>query len=502
LREPDFDVAIVGYGPTGAVLAGLLGLCGLRVVVLEREPAILDLPRAVHFDGEVMRVFQTLGVADEIESVSRVNAGMRFVDPGGRLILDWPRPQTVGPHGWYPSYRFHQPEMEAILRDQVQAVSDADVRLGWEVTGVRHDSDSVSLACRDADVAQSTVTARYAVGCDGGRSFTRGVVGPETEDLGFRERWLVVDALLHRDMPELGDFTIQHCHPTHAATYVRGPDNRRRWEIFIGDLPDDEAQAPEHIWRRLARWITPDDAVLERAAVYTFHSVIAKRWRNHRLLLAGDAAHQTPPFMGQGLCAGVRDAANLAWKLAACIHHGHDEALLESYQSERHPHVREYIDGAIRLGRLINASDPEAALKGAFAQPDGTYRMGSIAPRLGPGAWDEHSAGAGHLSPQPRMNGTPLDDMLGYSPVLLVEDTLLDGTVDINGELMRKGIPGFGAGNGGEIPEMLAGLGAGAVIVRPDRYVFGVAHTAGELVSLIRRAPLSPLSYSVRDVPT
>ena len=255
-----YDVAIVGCGPTGAALANLLGMCGLRVVVLERDRDSQTLPRAVHFDGEVMRIFQTIGVADRVAAVSRINAGMRFVDPGGKLLLNWPRPQQVGPQGWHPSYRFHQPDLEAIVRDRLRNIPNVDVLLG---------ADAMS----------------------------------------------------------------------------------------IGDLPDAQALAPGHIWHRLARWLTPSDAEVERAAVYTFHSVISSSWRRGRLLIAGDAAHQSPPFMGQGMCAGIRDAANLAWKLAHCIRHGHDDAILDSYQSERHPHVRAFIKGAIDLGRLVNASD-------------------------------------------------------------------------------------------------------------------------------------------------
>ena len=158
--------------------------------------------------------------------------------------------------------------------------------------------------------------------------------------------------LLHGDRPDLGDFTIQYCHPQTPATYVRGPGLRRRWEIFIADLPDAQALAPANLWRRLARWLTPAEAEVERAAVYTFYSVISASWRRARLLIAGDAAHQTPPFMGQGMCAGIRDAANLAWKLAHCICRGHDDAMLDSYQSERHPQVRAFIEGAVDLGRL------------------------------------------------------------------------------------------------------------------------------------------------------
>lgn len=486
-----YDVAIVGLGPTGAVLAGLAGLCGLRVAVLEREREILRLPRAVHFDGEVMRVLQTLGVADRVAAVSRINPGMRFVDPGGRLLLDWSRPQQAGPQGWYPSYRFHQPDLEAILRDRLARMPNVDLALGAEVTAVAEDAELVTIACRDGD-RHHPLAARYIVGCDGARSLVREYVTDRAEDLGFHERWLVVDLLLRRERPDLGDYTIQYCHPRTPMTYVRGPGLRRRWEIFIADLPDAQALAPEYIWQRLKRWLTPAEAAVERAAVYTFHSVIASCWRRGRLLIAGDAAHQTPPFMGQGMCAGIRDAANLAWKLACCVRHCHDDALLDSYQSERHPHVRAFIEGAVDLGRLVNATDSEAALKSAFRQPDGSYRMLTISPRLGTGLWQDGSPAAGHVSRQLHHRpGGLSDDAVGYGPALVADSDLL--TRWEGGHLAaKKGIHVWEPAELTGAAEYLAELEARAVAVRPDRYVHGTAHDAASLNALVAGLPPNP----------
>ena len=483
-RRRPYDVAIVGLGPTGAVLAGLAGLCGLRVAVLEREREILRLPRAVHFDGEVMRIFQTLGVADRVAAVARINPGMRFVDSDGKLLLDWSRPQQAGPQGWYPSYRFHQPDLEAILRDRLSGVPNVDVVLGADVTAIAQDTERASITCREGD-RQHTLAARYVVGCDGARSLVREHITSQAEDLGFHERWLVVDLLLHRERPDLGDFTIQYCHPETPMTYVRGPGPRRRWEIFIADLPDARALAPANIWRRLARWLTPAEAAVERAAVYTFHSLISSSWRLGRLLLAGDAAHQTPPFMGQGMCAGIRDAANLAWKLAHCVRHGHDDVMLDSYQGERHPHVRAFIEGAVDLGRLVNASDSEAALRSAFRQPDGSYRMMTISPRLGSGLWQAGSPAAGHISRQLRRRpGGLSDDLVGYGPSLLADPALL-ARWDGRPLAVKKGIHVWAHCELEGAAEYLSELEARAVAVRPDRYVHATAHDAASLNTLV-----------------
>ena len=482
------DVVIVGLGPTGAVLAGLLGLCGVNVVVLERERAILDLPRAVHFDGEVMRTFQAIGVADRVAAVSRINAGMRFVDPGGRLLLDWPRPQQVGPQGWYPSYRFHQPDLEAILRDRLRTMPNVGVLLGADAISIDQNAKCATVTYRKGD-RQQALAGSYVVGCDGARSLVRERITNQAEDLGFHERWLVVDLLLNAERPDLGDFTIQYCHPRTPATYVRGPGRRRRWEIAIGDLPDAEAVAPKHIRQRLSRWLTPAEAAVERAAVYTFHSVISSSWRHGRLLIAGDAAHQSPPFMGQGMCAGIRDAANLAWKLALCIGNGHDDAMLDTYQSERHPHVRAFIEGAVDLGRLVNASDSEAALKSAFRQPDGSYKMNTVSPRLGPGLWQAGSPAAGYISRQLRLRPAGLaDDRAGYGPALIADGSLFARWAGRAGA-EQKGMHVWNTGDLDGAAEYLAELGTRAVAVRPDRYVHGTANGAAALDALVAGLP-------------
>ena len=485
LSAPDFDVAVIGLGPTGAVLANLLAECGLSVVVFERDRALHDQPRAVHFDDEIMRIFQTIGVAEEVEAVSRINAGMRFVDPEGKLILDWPRPQEVGPQGWYPSYRFHQPDLDRILRARLAEWRNVQVHLGREAVMFRHTADGIAVS----DLDRESITARYVVGCDGGRSTIRGQIGGQTEDLGFHERWLVADLIMAAERPDLGDFTIQHCHPERAITQVRGPGLRRRWEIALRGESDEQALEPGYLWDRLARWISPGEAEIERAAVYTFHSVIAGRWRNNRILLAGDAAHQTPPFMGQGMCAGIRDAANLAWKLAHCVRHGHDDAVLESYQSERHPHVRAFIQGAVNLGRLINATDAENALKDAFRQPDGSYRMASAKPRLGPGLWQDVSTAAGWLSPQARFRSDKLsDEVTGYRPALIARSGVL--TEDVLALTSSRCIQIITPRESPECEGWLADWAAKAVLTRPDRYIYGLAQDGDELVSLLKAHPL------------
>jgi 3-(3-hydroxy-phenyl)propionate hydroxylase len=361
------DIAIVGYGPAGATLANLLGQSGISTLVLEREETAYHLPRAVHLDDEVMRVFDTIGLAAAIEPTVHVSPGMRFMDAAGRGLLEWPRPKERTPQGWHASYRFHQPELECILRRGLQRFPSVSVRTRIEALAVDQDTDGVTVRCENLRTGQlERIRARYVVGCDGARSFIRRKIGETPDDMGFNEHWLVVDVLLNRPKPELGDFSIQYCNPARSATYVRGTGNRRRWEIALhGDEDYADMVCPERVWALLAPWVLPDEATLERAACYRFQSIVARPWRLGRLLLAGDAAHQTPPFLGQGMCAGIRDVANLAWKMARVLRGKYDDSLLDSYETERAPHVREYIALAVRLGGLINTKAMQATL------PDG-----------------------------------------------------------------------------------------------------------------------------------
>jgi len=476
-----FDVAIVGYGPVGATLANLLAAQGVRVVVLERDGAPYSLPRAVHFDDEVMRVFQAIGLAEAVAATTHVSPGMRFVNGEGRLLIDWPRPMQVGPQGWHASYRFHQPALEQVLRRGLERHANATVRLLTEVESIDQDAAGVRL-----QTAAGPIGASWAVGCDGARSLTRRAIGGGLEDLGSHERWLVIDLVLKRPMPQLGDWSIQFCDPAGPATYVRGVGDRRRWEIML--RPEDNAAAataPGQVWRRLARWITPADADLERAAVYTFHAVIAERWRNGRLLLAGDAAHQTPPFLGQGMCAGIRDASNLAWKLARVVAGRSDASILDSYQSERVPHVRDYIELAVRLGGIIQTADFAAAAErdaGMLANPT---RMASIKPRLGPGLHGDAPEPAGRMAPQPVLaDGRRLDDAAGLRYVLLcTPDFAQRISADLRAKLQRRDVALL-ADAGGETKAWLASIGAAAALLRPDRYILRTFGTPAALAAL------------------
>lgn len=503
MAEPDFDVAVVGFGPVGALLANLLGRQGLRVLVLERDADVHPLPRAVHFDGEVMRVFQAAGLAEAVGSVARATSkGMHFVNAAGETLMVRRGAVGPGPHGWANDWYFHQPELDAVLREGVARFANVEVRLRHEATAVRDAGDRASVAVRAAGTgASSEWTARYVVGCDGARSLVRDTIGASMIDLGLHQPWLVVDVVARPGSERarrLPDYTVQHCDPRRPMTrvHVKGP--RHRWEIML--MPgDDEAGIvrPERIWPMLAHAVGPDDVRIERAAVYTFHALLAAPWRRGRLMLAGDSAHQTPPFLGQGMCAGIRDAANLAWKLGMVVAGTAGESLLDTCEAERGPHVREFIELAVRLGAVIQTTDPDAAgARDAELRASGPRAFDFPQPRLGRGAWVGEAPACGAVFPQPRLaDGRRLDEAVGDRFAVL--SVLPPAVLGAFGARSRG--PGGGGRDGldlalvgapgPEVEEWLAEREAVAVIVRPDRYVFGVARDEVELRRALDELP-------------
>jgi 3-(3-hydroxy-phenyl)propionate hydroxylase len=491
----NFDVVIVGRGPVGSTLANLLGLCGIRTLVLEREAKAYHLPRAVHFDDECMRVFQTIGLAETILPHLTLSPGMRFVDAEGRLLLDWPRTREPTAMGWNLSYRFHQPDLEDILNNGLERWPHVELRNRCDVFALEQDRNGARVRYEDLGTGRLVeVPCAYVVGCDGARSLVRRFIGSALEDLGFHERWLVLDLLLKRERPDLGDFSVQHCNPQRPATYIRGTGHRRRWEIAVH--PDEDAveiAQPARVWELLSPWLEPEEAVIERAAVYTFHSAVARQWRSGRLLLAGDSAHQTPPFLGQGMCAGIRDAANLAWKLAYAVAGKATPDLLDTYQSERAPHVREFIELAIRLGGLINTKAVEAALASGTSHGDGQLKLDVQKPLLGPGLAGGDTGPTGRLAPQFRVEGNiRSDDRVGYRFALLCSAQLGAAlTEQQRTTLEAQGVTVLCGEEVSGLDAWLGEHGLSAALVRPDRYILGAARKADDLAAL-----LSTLSFA------
>ena len=488
------DVAIIGYGPAGATLANLLGQLNLSVTVIEREADIYPLPRAIHFDGEVMRVFETAGLRPEIDTIARPGLkGMHFNNAAGETLLIRAGTSLQGPHGCANNHYFHQPELEALLRAGLGRYPHVQVLTRHEVTAIEDGPDHATLHVTALDTQQAqTLRARYVVGCDGARSLMRKVLGTTMLDLGLHQPWLVFDVRLKTEVPSLPDHTVQHCDPARPMTYCNVTGNRRRWEIMLmpGDDPEQLVQ-PDTLWTLVRPWVTPDQADIERAVIYTFHSVIAQGWRTGRLLLAGDAAHQTPPFLGQGMCAAIRDVANLAWKLEAVLRGRDDATLLDTYERERSPHVHAFIDLAVQLGDIIQTTDPQAARERDAKFKAGQPEMFQFpAPRLGPGVWVGDAAPVGRVFPQPMLSdGQRLDRRVGSHFAVVGDATLLSGVSHETRTRWQSHHVVEVVDEGDELRAWLNEHGVRAVVLRPDRYVMGVANTPADLDEVTRLLP-------------
>jgi 3-(3-hydroxy-phenyl)propionate hydroxylase len=357
-----YDVAIVGFGPVGAILANLLGRDGLSLVVVDQMTEIFDKPRAINIDHEVMRVLQSVGLAAAVERIVTPHLGTDFRGLNDRLIKVFEPLEPPFPLHWTPNVMFIQPEFEPILREGARRFADVDIRLGCKAARAEQVADYVELDIEGPqDAPRQTLRARYLVACDGAASPIRKQLRIGQDSLDFDEWWTVVDAWLRRPTP-LPRRTTQFCLPSAPTTYVVGPRNLRRWEFK--QLPDEcptDYEDAAAVRRRLAPFVDPGAIDLWRVATYRFHALVAQQWRHGRIFLGGDAAHQMPPFMAQGLCCGVRDACNLGWKLSGVVRGAYPERLLDTYEAERKPHIRELTAIAKHLGEIIGELDPAAA---------------------------------------------------------------------------------------------------------------------------------------------
>ncbi len=472
-----YDVVIVGLGPTGGTLANLLALNGFSILILEREKSLYSLPRAVHFDDEIMRVFQTIGITKKFLKNTIVNKGTKFVNTKGKILLDWPRPRTVTENGWYPSYRFHQPDLERNLRDRLSKFNKVLIKQNSEVCEIISKKDGVNLTFKDiTNQKLHNISSKYVVGCDGARSTTRTQIGTELNNLGFTQKWVVVDLILKKKKDGLPDRTIQYSNPKRPATYCRNVGRRRRWEFAIRDHEnEDEILSDKYIWNFLKPWLSPKEARLERKTIYTFQSAIAKKWRKGRIFIAGDAAHLMPPFMGQGMCAGIRDASNLAWKISLCIKNKHSEDFLDSYQRERFSNAKEYIETTMRMGEFVNAIGSEKITDNISSKPDGTKKMESIKPKLGFGLGDKGDMNRGKIFPQLKMkSGKTLDDKFSTTPMMILSS-------EIKKRKSKNRIPIVTDKEVVGLSTILKGYKAKAVIVRPDRFILKTYKTTKEI---------------------
>ncbi|MEV5410398.1 bifunctional 3-(3-hydroxy-phenyl)propionate/3-hydroxycinnamic acid hydroxylase [Thermopolyspora sp. NPDC052614] len=526
---PLYDVIVVGYGPVGQVLTNLLAQDGHRVAVIERQPELYPRPRAVHFDHEIRRVLDRLGVVAGLGDDVVELRSYEWRGADGELILEL-KNDTIAASGHAFSHLFYQPALERALHERALRAPSVDLMRGWETVSVAETDGIVTVTAertRPIGAGELELTGerihlrgRYVVGADGANSRIRALSGIGEVDLGFSEHWLVVDVgfpdhqVAERLFDRLGD-SCQWCDPRRPHMSVRVGRHRRRWEFMLlpGEDPAEFA-TDEAVWRMLEPWVGPADATLERHVVYRFAARLAERMRLGATLLVGDAAHVMPPFMGQGLCSGVRDAANLAWKLDLVLRGVSDAALLDTLTEERYEQNLRTIEVSVRMGRVSCTLDPAAA-RGR----DEAFRTGRVPP---PEPMPGLRGGIRH-----RPAGTDSDPLAGTLAVqgLIGRDDrrgLADAVVGDGFCLIsRHGVdPGPADALGirplcldpahpdgytdldGRLTAWLDASGAEAVLVRPDFYVFGCAPTAADVPALLadlrdqvltgRKSPISP----------
>jgi flavoprotein hydroxylase len=527
------DVVIVGYGPVGQMAAILLGQKGYRVSVFERWPQIYALPRAVHYDDEIARIFQAAGVTEQVLKVAEsVPDFYEWRNKAGEALLrlDW---SGQGLSGWPVANFFAQPQLQAVLDERAKSLSTITVNQGWEVQRIVDYDDSVEVTAEQGHASQAgewvpeeavrTVRARYLIGADGANSAVRQHMGTSVTDLGFAFDWLILDLIPHEQRP-WRPMNWQLCDPVRPTTIVSGGPGRRRWEFMR--LPGesiDELNTSETAWRLLEPWaMTPNNATLERHVVYQFQARWADSWRQGRLLLAGDAAHLMPPFAGQGMCSGLRDAINLAWKLDLVLSGKATDAILDTYESERLLNVRQFIDFSVELGSIICITDPQAAAERDKRMISLTEDQTAPPPipnpphRLGPGilrADDLRSSVLfiqGHVAYAGKSG--LYDDVVGQGFSLLARENPVG--------MLREGQREFLHSIGAHVLHLAQKETAGdnsfvdlegrytgwfeqndcaAVLVRPDFYVFGAVRRLEEIPNLVADLQAQLVEVSLTD---
>ncbi|MEU0227244.1 bifunctional 3-(3-hydroxy-phenyl)propionate/3-hydroxycinnamic acid hydroxylase [Streptomyces sp. NPDC006284] len=507
------DVLVVGAGPVGLACALYLARSGWTVTVLERWPTAYGRPRAVHFDDEVARLLADAGVGKELARLAEPADTYEWRNAAGQTLLafDW---SGSGPSGWPVASMMYQPDLEEVLAAAADALPGIRLLRGRTAVALEETGEAVTVTARDEGGQGCRFRASYVIGCDGANSFVRERMGSDSTDLGFFYDWLIVDVVPHTER-EWNPVNLQICDPNRPTTVVSGGPGRRRWEFMrMPGETVEELNTESRAWELLRPWgLTADNCTLERHAVYTFQAKWADQWRSGRLIIAGDAAHLMPPFAGQGMCSGIRDAANLSWKLDLVLRGVVTPELLDTYGLERSAHVQHAIGMSVELGKVICVTAPEAAADRDAAMIEKGADPARILPPLPPptlldGVVARNANGllqrsAGRLSMQGRVGRQGraglLDEMVGQGFVVaatfdprqtLTADQL--AFLDRIGAHLLRFVPTGQETEAIDVADVddvylphFASAGHIGAVVRPDHYIFGTARTPEDLKGLV-----------------
>jgi len=486
----EVDVVVVGGGPVGVTALALLGKAGFTAIGLEQASDMWPSARAVHFDGETFRALQSLGISDQLAKVTIPMTSFHIENEAREILLELPT-GLLGSQGWYDANTFHQPDVERLLRATLNEFSNVELRSGHKVTNVTNFDGGVEVAVQPNDGPAYELRARWVIAADGARSEVRQSLGISRTKLGEDADWLVVDGHLS-DSPGLKSNMIFLGHHSRPALWVRLPGKRVRMEFMLmpGDDPE-EITSPEAI-ERISQGVLPvGKFVGERQAIYTFRGRIAERWREGNIFLAGDAAHLTPPLFGQGLCAGIRDVANLVWKMDFVKRGLADESLLDTYETERKPHATAWVEQATNSAKFLQTTNAEVA-----AQRDEFLRANPgasapVVPSMGPGLHEGSSdERAGKISPQAVLeDGVRLDDMVGPHFLVATDRTTFEQLSPTLKEALEDDAETIVLLDPAKVSQLLDSVGGNSMIIRPDRYILGVAESPAELEKLLKTIP-------------
>lgn len=510
-NETPYDLIIVGYGPTGLTLASLMGQQGHRIVVVERWPQLYGLPRLTHIDGETARLISLAADGDHALREAWTTPHYNWMNGRGQLLMDVAQGNTRKMI-WDDHMSVHQPHIEEAIHERVTRLPNVTLLRGYMASNLEQDGDEVRLTIQSSQKGQDpssqsdrvVLRGRYLVGCDGSKSFVRTALGVERIDYGFNERWLCVDTQPKRPLPSRFDENaVQVCDPRRGYMFMPIGRKRQRFEFAL--LPNEKTEdiaREEAAWRMLRHYhdLGPDDLQLMRHLVYTFECRLAKRWRVGKIFLAGDAAHTNPPYLGQGACSGMRDAANLAWKLDLVLRGLSGDVLLDTYEAERRPHVLTLMLQARSLGMVANTNNPvKAAIRDLLFKlkltptPQFPVLTDGVLARAANG---KPASEAGTLPPQGRVtvaNRTiRFDEHIGFHFALVARaGSLSTLSPDLEASLKSLNVlrvevaaaaalePGQVVDTDGVYLSYLDRLKADFALVRPDFVLFGNSSSSG-----------------------